>query len=142
MKASDIMTRAVVTVTPDTPVAEACRQMLARGISGLPVVGEDGKLVGMITEGDVMRRLELRQPQRSPQSVRPGAAKDPGSKVAEIMTGGVITVDEDAPIGQIAGLLDQRHIRRVPVMRDGRLVGIVARSDLLRTILSLSPFPS
>ena len=108
----DIMTDEVATVSPDTPVENAARMLFSQSISGMPVVDGDGKLVGVITEFDII-------------------AKE-GSTVAEIMTTDVVTVSEDTDAETVAQILTSRRVRRVPVVQDGAVVGIVSRSDLVR----------
>lgn len=108
----EFMTRDVVTTTADQAVADAAAALGARQISGMPVVDERGALVGMVTEYDVISKR--------------------GKTVADIMTRGVISVGEDAGAEQVADIISMHGIRRVPVVRDGRLVGIVSRADLVR----------
>ncbi len=135
MRAKDIMTVDVLTVTPETAVKHASQIMLDRSISGLPVLDDEETVVGMITEGDLMRRFELTARQRSPDSAPEvsarGYLKGQGWKVGDAMTREVVAIDEETPIGQIAALFEERGIKRVPVLRQGRLVGIVSRADLL-----------
>jgi CBS domain-containing protein len=144
MRAIDIMTPDVITATPDTTVGELVRLMLDNRISGLPIV-EDGRLVGMVSEGDLLERPETgTQRHRShwAQLVVPSSrlaaeyTKSHGLRASEVMTHDVITVEETAPIGDIAALFATQRIKRVPVMRDGRLVGIVSRRNLLQALAS------
>lgn len=115
MTARDIMTREVVTVTPDTPVEELAKVLTDRRISGVPVVDEAGNVVGIATEADIL-------------------AKGRVGKVADIMTREVISVCEDTPIDEIARVLADKGIKRVPVLREGKLVGIVSRADIVRGV--------
>lgn len=108
----DIMTPDVLTVSPDMTTENAARMLFARGISGMPVIDDDGKLVGMVTEFDII-------------------AKD-GRTVGEIMTSDVITVSEDADAETVARILTSRRVRRLPVVADGSVIGIISRSDLVR----------
>lgn len=108
----EIMTGDLETTTPETTIAELARQLLDGGYSGMPVVDTEGVLVGMVSEYDVISKR--------------------GATVAEIMSRGVISVAEDAGTDQVAGIMGLHGIRRVPVLRDGRLIGIVSRTDLLR----------
>jgi CBS domain-containing protein len=108
----EIMTGDVETTTPETTIAELARQLLDGGYSGMPVVDADGLLVGMVSEYDVISKR--------------------GTTVAEIMSRGVISVAEDAGTDHVAGIMGLHGIRRVPIVRDGRLIGIVSRTDLLR----------
>lgn len=141
MKASQVMTRDVATITPDAPVLDALRLMLERRISGLPVIGEDGRLVGIVTEGDFVRRAELDTERRRPRWLNfllgPGRLASEyvgthGRRTEEVMTRDVVAVDGDAPLAEVVDLMEKHGIKRVPVVHDGRLVGIVSRADLLR----------
>jgi CBS domain-containing protein len=147
MKAADVMTHKVVSVNPDTPVAEAVRLMLRDDISGLPVVDSLGRLVGIVTEGDFLRRAETdteRRRQRwltfllGPGRLAQEYVHTHGRKVAEVMTSDVVSVTESVPLGKIVRLMERRRIKRVPVIRDGKLVGIVSRADLVRAMASLA----
>lgn len=141
MQASDIMTTSVETVGPETPVGEIAGRLLARHISAVPVVDEDGHVVGVVSEGDLMRRSETGT-ERSPswwlRIIDPGDGlarefvKSHGMLAKDVMTRSVVTVDEAASLEEIAGTLESSRIKRVPVLRDGKLVGIVSRADLLR----------
>ena len=142
MKARDVMTADVVTIGPGASVAEAAKLMLDRRISGVPVVDGAGKVVGLISEGDLMRRAELLTEQRpwwlalakSPEEKATAFAKAHGLKVADVMTKDVVSIDEDAPLDRIAMLFEGRGIKRAPVLRDGKLVGIVSRANLLQGV--------
>ena len=147
MKAADVMTHKVVSVQPDTPVAEAVRLMLQDDISGLPVIDTLGRLVGIVTEGDFLRRTETGTERQRPRwlSFLLGPARlaqeyvhTHGQKVAEVMTSDVFSVTELTPLAKIVELLERHRIKRVPVTRDGKLVGIVSRADLLRAMASLA----
>lgn len=133
MRVRDVMTTQVVTASPGNSLWHAASIMLAHDVSGLPVVDDDGRLVGMITEGDLLRRVA--QSQQGPG----GNLRSLSWSVGDVMTADVITVAEDALITVVAALMDQRRIRRIPVMRAGRLVGIVSRKDILRVIASDKP---
>jgi CBS-domain-containing membrane protein len=109
---SDIMTTEVITTTADVPIDEAARELQTRGFGGMPVVDDAGILVGVISEHDVLSKR--------------------GRTVGEIMSRGVISVGDEASADQVASLMSLHGIRRVPIVRDGRLVGIVSRSDLLQ----------
>jgi CBS domain-containing protein len=145
MRAIDVMVRDVVTVRPDTEIAEAIRLLAEQDVSALPVIGDDGKLVGMISEADLLHRVEIGTETRRPwwQESLTGAstlaaefAKSHGKKVGEVMTEGVIAVDVDTSLAEIAALLERKRIKRVPVVRDGMLVGIVSRSNLIQALAS------
>lgn len=138
MNAKDIMTVGVATVTPDHSVRHAAAIMCDRNMSGLPVVDDQGRLVGILTEGDLLRRAELGTefyllPDRDWQAAR-DHLKAHSWKVGDVMTTDVITIDPETPVGRIAALMAERGVKRLPVMRDGALVGIVSRADLLRAI--------
>jgi CBS domain-containing protein len=143
MKASDVMTRNVLTVGRETSVAQAIRMMLDNHVSGLPVLG-DGKVVGILTEGDLLRRSETGTEKHRPRWLEilmgPGRmageyVRTHGRKVAEIMTTDVISVAGDTPLDEVVGLMERRRIKRVPVIEGDLLVGVVSRLDLLRALL-------
>ena len=142
MQASDIMTPGVITATPDTPISELIRLMLSHHISAIPIV-DNTTLVGLVSEGDLMRRAELGTDKRPSRwlemiSSRAHLAADyvhtHGHTARQVMTTPVITVTDTTPVDEIAALLDARHIKRVPVLRDGKLLGIVSRANLLRAL--------
>ncbi len=147
MNAADIMTRDTATVTPETPVPDLVRMLLARGISGAPVVDKDGMLVGMVTEGDLVRRAELGTERKRGAwaAFFTGTAvlareyvRSHGLTVSDVMTQGAVAVTPDTALNEIADLMEGRRIRRVPVVQDGKVVGIVSRANLLRAWASLS----
>lgn len=148
MKTADVMTRDVLAIRPDTAIFDALRLMLERRISGLPVVDASGAVIGIVSEGDFLRRTELatgRQRARwATWLVSPGRLADEyvaenGRSVAEVMTPLVVTVDEEAPLSDVVELMERRRIKRVPVTSGGKLSGIVTRADLLRALLPLVP---
>ena len=143
MKVADVMTRAVVTVRPDATVADAIRLMLDQKISGVPVVDDTGWLVGILTEGDLLRRVETGTERQRPkwlELLRSSGRKadeyvrERGRAVADLMTRDVASVGEDAALDEVVAMMEDRSVRRVPVVTNGRLVGIVSRADLLRTL--------
>jgi CBS domain-containing protein len=147
MQAADIMTSSVVAVGPETNVCEVAKLMLERGISAVPVVAADGHLLGILSEGDLMRRSELGTEKRRSwwlamitdhATMAKEYTKASARKARDVMTAPVITVEETAPIDRIVGLLEQNHIKRVPVVREGRVIGIVSRANLLRVLASVS----
>ena len=144
MRVKDLMKSNVVTVTPDNSVKHAAQIMLARGISGLPVVDDRDVLVGIITEGDLLRRGEIGAPNHhggkgSAAERATAFVKNYSWKVADVMTRGVIAVEEETSVGRVAALMDDHHVKRIPVTREGRLVGIVSRVDLLRLMATAEP---
>lgn len=144
MQARDIMTSDVVSVRPDTPLEDVIRLMLSHRISGLPVV-ENGAVIGMVSEGDLLRRPEIgteRRPRHwlqlfgSSETDAADYVRTHGVTAGEVMTTDVASVTETTPLEDIARLLESRRIKRVPVLREGALVGIVSRADLLRGVAS------
>jgi CBS domain-containing protein len=143
MHAADVMTHDVISVGPDTSIKEAARCMLRHRISGLPVLDGKGRLVGMITEGDLLRREEVGTERHRPRwlelFVDPGKRADEyvhafGRKVEEVMAKDVQTVTETTPLAEVVDLMERCRIKRVPVMRGGELVGIVTRANLLPAV--------
>ncbi len=142
MRASDVMSRFVITVTPVTAVEEIARLLIHHGISAVPVVEGDGRLVGIVSEADLMIRAEAgpdrRRPARwvdlfaDPDRRADAFAKAHGRTAAEVMSTDLEFVGEDTPVETIARLMEERGVKRLPVLADGRVVGIVTRSDLVR----------
>jgi CBS domain-containing protein len=146
MKASDVMTRRVVSVGPETSVGAAVQLMLQNNISGLPVVDSDGGVVGIVTEGDFLRRPEtgtLRHRKRwleillGPGRMAEEYADTHGRKVGEVMTPEPLTVTEDTPLEEIVELMERKHIKRLPVVRGRKLTGIVSRANLMQAMMNL-----
>lgn len=147
MKAADIMTGSPITVKSDSTVMEAVRLMLQRKFSGLPVVDDAGKVVGIVTEGDLLRRAETGTQRRRPRWIEffvgPGRlateyAHACGHRIDEVMTQPVLTITEDRPLDEIVNIMERHQIKRLPVVRDGKLVGIVSRANLLRALASVA----
>jgi CBS domain-containing protein len=143
MIAAEVMSRKVISISPDTAVAEAIRLMLDHQISGLPVVDAAGKLVGILTEGDLMRRAETGTERHRPRWLEvlmgPGRLADEyvrthGRRVEEIMTRDLVCATPDTPLDEIVALMERRRIKRVPVLDGDMPVGIVSRADLLRAL--------
>ncbi len=144
MRVKDLMKSNVITVKPDNSVKHAAQIMLARRVSGLPVIDDDDILVGIITEGDLLRRREIgaenhHSGKGNVAELAAAYVKNHSWKVADVMTQGVIAVEEEASVGRVAALMDDHHVKRVPVTHDGQLVGIVSRVDLLRLIAMAEP---
>jgi CBS domain-containing protein len=144
MKASDIMTRSLVSVTSETSIAAAARLMLQHHISGLPVVGTEGSVVGILTEGDLLRRAETGTAPRHPRWLElllgPGRLADEftrthARKVGDAMTADVASVASQTDVADLVQLMNKRRIKRLPVIDDGRLVGIVTRANLVRALV-------
>ena len=130
MRAHQIMTRPVITVTPETTVVEAANTMLQRHVSGLPVIDPDGKLVGIISEGDFIRRSEIGTQRKRGRFLRfilgPGQAatdfvQEHGRKVAEIMTTTPLTITEDTELEKIVQLMEKNNVKRLPVIRGDQI---------------------
>jgi CBS domain-containing protein len=143
MTIEDVMTRDVITVSASTPIHAAARLMVEHRVSGLPVVADDGKLVGIISDGDLILRQRRRAERpwwraffESPEEVAGEYQKATATTVAEVMTHPVITLSPVWGIEMAAAIFQSRHIRRLPVLRDGQLVGIVTRSDLMKALTS------
>jgi CBS domain-containing protein len=148
MKAQDVMSRDVVTVSPDETVLCAARLMLQKKFSGLPVVDATGALVGIVTEGDFLRRAETGTVRRRPRWIEfivgPGRlageyTRTAGQFVHEVMTRDVCTVSEDAELEHVVGLMERNHVKRLPVLRGDKVVGIVTRQNLLRAVVGSAP---
>ena len=147
MKAQDVMTRDVISIGPDATVLQAARLMLQHHISGLPVIDKDDNLVGVLSEGDFLRRHETRtEHQRSrwlefimgPGRIAAEYSHTHGNKVSEVMTTEVQTVEQDAALEDIVEVMERRRIKRVPVVCGGQMVGIITRSNLMRAMVSLA----
>jgi CBS domain-containing protein len=147
MRAHQIMTRPVITVTPEMTIVEAATTMLQKHVSGLPVVDAAGKLVGIISEGDFIRRSEIGTGRRRGGFLKfilgPGQSatdfvQEHGSKVGEVMTSDPITVTEDTSLEAIVELMEKNKVKRLPVIRGDKVVGIVSRANLLQAVASLA----
>lgn len=151
MRAVDVMTPNVITVTLDTEVREIAGLLLEHNISALPVVDASGNVLGIVSEGDLMRRVENGTGRRKSwwlRSIFTGAndaseyIKRHARKAGEIMTPNPVTITEDEPLHRVARMLEKQHIKRVPVVRDGKLVGIVSRANLLQGLAAGSAVES
>ena len=145
MQASDVMTTNVVSVGPKTGVRDIAQLMLKHQVSGVPVVDDEQRVIGIVSEGDLIRRVEapdastrswwlslFSSPNRSAQDY----VKVRGHYADEIMTHNVIEIGEEMALSEIAGVLERHKIKRVPVTRDGKLIGIVSRANLLHGLAS------
>src|SRR5215470_1138577 len=148
MKAMDVMVRDVMTVSPDDDVAEAIKLLAEHDISALPVVDRDGTVIGVISEADLIHREEIGTEKHRPwwlEALTPAStlaeefAKSHGRRVGEVMSTNVISASEDTPLEEIAMLLEKHRIKRVPILRDGKAVGIVSRSNLVQAVASSQP---
>lgn len=147
MKAADVMTRNVVSVKPDATILQAARLMLQHHISGLPVIDASGRLVGILSEGDFLRRRETATERRrsrwleflmGPGKMASEYTHSHGNKVAEVMTAEVQTIGENTPLEEIVELMERRRIKRVPVVRGDQVIGIITRSNLMHAMVSFA----
>ena len=145
MQASDIMTTSVVSVSPDLAVDEIARTLIQSNISAVPVVDENDKVIGIVSEGDLLRRPENQTERRrswwldiftNEEDDARDYVKTHGQTAADVMTADIVTVVEETPVAEIAEILEKRRIKRVPVLRDGKMVGIVSRANLLHGLAS------
>lgn len=143
MKVKDVMTSPVLSVEPYATVLQAVRIMLEKHISGLPVIDKEGRLVGIVTEGDFLRRAETETQRRRPRwlefLVGPGRLAEEYMRsharyVNEIMTANLLTVTEETPLEEVVKIMEKRQIKRLPVIRGSRVVGIVSRANLVRAL--------
>jgi CBS domain-containing protein len=146
MNASDVMTKNVISVGPETPTRAVAKLLLDKGISAIPVVDEAGVALGMVSEGDLIRReikilaaskawwLEMLAEGEDLATEFLDYLRTSDRPVREVMTTPVVTVAEDTPVQAIAEILREHRIKRVPVLHNGRVVGIVSRADLVRAL--------
>ena len=147
MKATDVMATKVITVRPDTPVATIAEVLLANRISAVPVVNDKDVLVGIVSEGDLIHRVEVGTERHRSWWLELLTGKEIlahefvmsyGRKAADVMTRPVISVQPDTPLGDIAALLEKHRIKRVPVASNGKIVGIVSRANLIQALVNLN----
>ncbi|MGD9844886.1 MAG: CBS domain-containing protein [Variibacter sp.] len=145
MQARDIMVAPVITASPNASIKSVAEMFIRYGISAVPVVADNGKIVGIISEGDLLHRAETGTEKRrswwlrafvSPDTLADDYVKAHTRKVSDAMTREVITASPETPLHEIAGLLEKHAIKRVPIVQDGRLVGLISRANLLHTIVS------
>src|SRR5215470_7118075 len=143
MKARDVMTWSAITVKPDESVARAVQLMLQNKISGLPVVDDQGQLAGIVTEGDFLRRGELGTQRQRPRWLEfllgPGRlaseyVRASRQKVSQVMTTEAKTITPETPLEDVVRLMERHRVKRLPVVQDGKLVGMVSRADLLHAL--------
>jgi CBS domain-containing protein len=146
MKVAQAMTRQPVTADPSMSVRDAAMLLVKHGISAVPVVDGSGALLGIVSEGDLVRRGDVVRDERQSwwlqmlaegEHLAPGFldyVRSGGRQVRDLMTRHVITVEEDTPLPEVARLLEEHRIKRVPVLRQGKVVGIVSRADLVRAL--------
>jgi CBS domain-containing protein len=146
MRARDVMVRDVVTVTADTDIDDAIKLLVEHDISALPVVDGQANMVGIISEADLIQRPEIGAERQRPwwlEAVTGAAtladefAKAHGKKVGEMMTQNVVSANEDTPLSEIAALLERKRIKRVPITRGGKVVGVVSRANLIQALASV-----
>jgi len=147
MRAHQIMTRSVYSVLPEATILEAANIMLQRHISGLPVIDAAGKLVGIVSEGDFIRRSEIGTQRKRGRWLKflLGAGEaatefvhEHGRKISEVMTRDPLTISEDTPLEEIVKTMENNGVKRLPVMRGDKLVGIVSRANLLQAVATLA----
>jgi CBS domain-containing protein len=141
MKARDVMTTHVITISPNATIQEVAEFLLQHRISALPVVNQDGALVGIVSEGDLLRRSEVGTDRRrswwlrmlvGQETLAAEYVKAHAGKVADVMTKRVITAEPMTPLSEIATLLERHSIKRIPIVENARLVGIVTRANLVQ----------
>jgi CBS domain-containing protein len=151
MQARDIMTTRVITVAPDTDIREAAQLLLDNRISAMPVIDKDGKLVGVVSEGDLMRRPEAGTGRHhswwldllaSPRERALRFVKEHSRRVGDVMSRKVIAVTEGTYLEEIAETLEKNRIKRVPVVEKGKVIGIVSRANLMRGLIARRAAPA
>jgi CBS domain-containing protein len=147
MNVKEVMTSPVISVPSEGSISQAIQLMLQRRISGLPVVDKDGRLVGIVTEGDFLRRVETGTQRQRPRwlefLIGPGRLADEytrthGRRVHDVMTADPVTVTEETPIEEVVQIMEKHRIKRVPVVRGDDLVGIVSRANLLHALAGVA----
>jgi CBS domain-containing protein len=145
MQAADVMGVNVVTVKPDWSVQQAATVMLEKGISGLPVVDQDGRLVGIVSEGDLMRRADCGTGHRHSWWLRMLMGRDGlareyvrehARKIEDVMTREVITANQSTSLGEIADALERYKIKRIPIVEGDKLIGVVSRANIVQAVAS------
>jgi CBS domain-containing protein len=148
MKARDVMVSPVVTVKASASVKEVAKLLLERRVSAVPVVDDNDKIVGIVSEGDLLHRAESHTERRrswwlfaltGEDTLAHEYVKAHARKVADVMTSKMITASPDTPLAALAALMETNAIKRVPIVNDGQLVGIVSRSNLVQAVASVPP---
>ena len=143
MRAMDVMTSKVITVGEKATVPETAKLLAEHGISAVPVIDKDNRVIGMVSEGDLLHRAEIGTEHRrswwlemmsSTNKLAGEYIKSHSGKVKDVMTRDVLSVTEETPVADVAVLLETNRIKRVPVLRDGKLVGIISRANLVRAL--------
>lgn len=151
MHASQVMTRSVITVPADATVYAAADILLGARISAAPVVDPDGRMVGIVSEADLMNRAEtgtipakswLQRLLADEARVARDYIRSHSHHVTDVMTRKVVTADERTPLQDIAALMQRHGVKRLPVVRDGKVIGIVSRANLLQGLLAREPYPA
>lgn len=151
MRAKDVMTTNVISVGPDTDVRTVARRLIERRISAVPVVDHEDRILGIVSEGDLMRRPESdteRHPSwwlallAMPEEKARDYLKSHGLTAKDLMSRDVVTVAEDTPLVEVATLLERHRIKRVPAVREGKIVGIVSRANLLHGLVAREAAPA
>ncbi len=148
MKVGDVMTQEVISVAPDTSIADAAKLMLKERVSGLPVITSAGVLLGIVTEGDFLRRTEIGTEKHRPHwlefilsqgRLANEYVHSHARAVFDVMTRDVVVTTEDMPLDVAVELMERKHVKRLPVVRDGKVVGILARANLLHALAAGPP---
>ena len=148
MKAGDIMTRNVITIDANSTIAQAAQRMLDHRISGMPVVDDNGRVIGIISEGDLLHRAETGTERRTSwwlglvagaSSQAENFTREHGRTVRDVMSTNIISVNENADLSEVVHLMEGRRIKRVPVLRDHQVVGIISRANLMRVLTTIEP---
>jgi len=150
MNASDVMVHNVLTIGPEDDVAEAAKRLVDYDISALPVVDAEGRLIGILSEADLIHRKEVGTEKQRPwwmEAILPATilsedyAKSHGSKVGEVMSQHLVTANEETKLSEIAALMEKHRVKRIPIVRDDKLVGIVSRANLIQALASTVTAP-
>jgi CBS domain-containing protein len=144
MKAGDVMTTGAATVRPEAPLVDAAQLMVQHQISGLPVIDSHDRLVGLVTENDFLRAGASGKPRLLEMLATAGTGESDDlhvRRVEELMTREPITISAETPLEDVINLMHRHNVRRLPVVADGKVVGIVSRGNLLRALLRRSMAP-